>query len=95
MNFAGPFDLGIYGAVNNWFIKLRGFATSVTTFIQMTGLMAMPLIAQACIQYEGWRFGWVIIGTTVLLIGFLPNFLLVSILHRLSFLNPLKVEFYS
>ena len=74
MNFAGPFDLGIYGAVNNWFIKLRGFATSVTTFIQMTGLMAMPLIAQACIQYDGWRFGWVIIGTTVFLIGFLPNF---------------------
>ena len=77
MNFAGPFDLGIYGAVNNWFIKLRGFATSVTTFIQMTGLMAMPLIAQACIQYDGWRFGWVIIGTTVLFIGFLPNFLLM------------------
>ena len=21
MNFAGPFDLGIYGAVNNWFVR--------------------------------------------------------------------------
>ena len=23
MNFAGPFDLGIYGAVNNWFVAHR------------------------------------------------------------------------
>ena len=37
MNFAGPFDLGIYGALNNWFIHYRGIATSVITFTQMAG----------------------------------------------------------
>ena len=76
MNFAGPFDLGIYGSINNWFFRSRGLATAITTFIQMLGLVAMPLIAQASIQYNGWRFAWVIIGITVLVVGFLPNYLL-------------------
>ncbi|MGA0225094.1 MAG: MFS transporter [bacterium] len=76
MNFAGPFDLGIYGSINNWFFRSRGLATAITTFIQMLGLVAMPLIAQASIQYNGWRFAWVVIGITVLVVGFLPNYLL-------------------
>ncbi|MGI9524594.1 MAG: MFS transporter, partial [Hyphomicrobiaceae bacterium] len=77
MNFAGPFDLGIYGAVNNWFMRLRGIATSISTAALMVGLVAMPLIAQAAILYDGWRFGWIAIGATVLIIGFVPNWLLM------------------
>src|SRR5208283_5416176 len=46
MNFAGPFDLGIYSGLNNWFVARRLFATSVATVAQMAGLVAMPLIAQ-------------------------------------------------
>ena len=57
MAFAGPFDLGIYGAVNSWFRRDRGRATSITTFTQMAGLMAMPLIAQLTIVGSGWRAG--------------------------------------
>ena len=57
MVFAGPFDLGIYGAVNSWFRQDRGRATSITTFTQMAGLMAMPLIAQLTIVGSGWRAG--------------------------------------
>ena len=53
MNFAGPFDLGIYGSVNNWFLNHRGIATSIVTFTQMLGLMTMPLIAQMCIVNDG------------------------------------------
>src|SRR4029077_3655971 len=45
-NFAGPFDLGIYGAVNAWFVSRRYFATGVATVAQMAGLVALPLIAQ-------------------------------------------------
>ncbi len=77
MNFAGPFDLGIYGAVNNWFVRLRGVATSVATAALMAGLVAMPLIAQAAILYDGWRAGWIAVGATVLIVGFLPNWLLM------------------
>jgi MFS family permease len=29
MNFAGPFDLGIFGAVNHWFVAHRPLATSI------------------------------------------------------------------
>ena len=77
MSFASPFELGIYGAVNNWFLRKRGIATSIATFMQMMGLMAMPLIAQLTINAHGWRSGWVAIGITVLIVGFIPVWLLV------------------
>jgi MFS family permease len=77
MSFASPFELGIYGAVNNWFVQKRGIATSFATFMQMMGLMAMPLIAQLTINTHGWRSGWIAIGITVLIVGFIPVWLLV------------------
>jgi OFA family oxalate/formate antiporter-like MFS transporter len=72
MNWAGPFDLAIYGAVNNWFVARRAFATSIVTVAQAAGLVAMPLIAQLAMQRSGWRFGWLAIGLLTLLVGFLP-----------------------
>jgi len=77
MNWAGPFDLGIYGGVNNWFVSRRAFATSVATVAQMAGLVAMPLIAQLAMRQHGWRGGWLAIGSVTLLIGFLPVWLLM------------------
>ena len=75
MNWAGPFDLGIYGGISNWFVLRRAFATSVATLAQMAGLIAMPLIAQLAMRQHGWRGGWLAIGTLTLLIGFLPVWL--------------------
>jgi sugar phosphate permease len=75
MNWAGPFDLGIYGGVNNWFVARRAFATSVVTLAQTAGLVAMPLIAQLAMRQHGWRGGWLAIGLVTLLIGFLPVWL--------------------
>jgi MFS transporter, OFA family, oxalate/formate antiporter len=75
MNWAGPFDLGIYGGVSNWFVARRAFATSVATVAQMVGLVAMPLIAQFAMRQHGWRGGWVAIGLVTLLVGFLPVWL--------------------
>ncbi len=78
MNFAGPFDLGIYGAVNNWFIARRATANALATTAQMVGLATLPLIGQAAIvQYGSWRAGWIAIGLAVLAIGFLPSVLLI------------------
>ena len=45
LNFAGPFDLGIYGAVNSWFITRRSFASGIASVGQMTGLVVLPMIA--------------------------------------------------
>ena len=77
LNFAGPFDLGIYGAVNNWFVARRSFANSIATVGQMTGLVTLPMIASVAMTGGGWRAGWMAIGMTVLIVGFVPVFLLM------------------
>jgi len=78
MNFAGPFDLGIYGAVNNWFVARRATANAIATTAQMAGLVALPLIAQAAIVLCGsWRAGWIAVGLAILAVGFLPSALLI------------------
>lgn len=74
-NFAGPFDLGIYSAVNNWFVVRRTFATGIATVAQMSGLVCLPLIAEAAMAHSGWRAAWFAIGITVLLVGFIPTWL--------------------
>jgi sugar phosphate permease len=77
LNWAGPFELGIYGALNNWFVARRALATSIVTVAQMAGLVAMPLIAELAMGAGGWRGGWLAIGIAVLAIGFLPVALLL------------------
>jgi OFA family oxalate/formate antiporter-like MFS transporter len=77
MNWAAPFELGLYGALNNWFVRRRTFASSVATLAQMAGLVAMPLIAQLAMAREGWRAGWLAIGGVTLLVGFVPIWLLM------------------
>ena len=76
MNFAAPYDLGIYGSNVTWFVRQRALVTSITTLAQMLGLVAMPLIAQAVIEASGWRSAWTAIGATVLVVGLLPIWLL-------------------
>ena len=75
MNWAGPFDLGIYGGLNNWFLARRTVAASIATLAQMLGLVAMPLIAQWAISQDGWRAGWIALGAVVLIVGFFPVWL--------------------
>jgi sugar phosphate permease len=77
MNFAATFDLGIYGALNNWFVARRAFVTSIANLAQMAGLVALPFIAHLAMERQGWRAGWVAVGATVLLVGFLPTWLLM------------------
>src|SRR5580698_5996476 len=77
LNFAGPFDLGIYGAVNSWFIARRSFASSVASVGQMAGLVLLPMIGSFAMSRGGWPAGWLAIGATVLVVGFVPAFLLM------------------
>ncbi|WP_422001435.1 MFS transporter [Reyranella sp.] len=75
MVWAGPFELGLYGAINNWFVARRARATSIATLAQMSGLVALPIIAQLAMHDGDWRRGWIAIGITVLAVGFLPVWL--------------------
>ena len=77
MNFAGPFDLGIYGAVNSWFVARRSVANAIASVGQMTGLVVLPMIASLAMLNGGWRAGWLAVGGTVLVVGFVPAFLLM------------------
>ena len=79
MTWAGPYDLGLYGALNNWFVARRARANSIATLAQMLGLVGLPLIAQLAMQGDGasWRDGWLAIGMVVLGVGFLPVWLLL------------------
>jgi MFS family permease len=77
MNFAGPFDLGIYGAVNSWFVSRRSLANAIASMGQMTGLVVLPMIGSLAMLTGGWRAGWLAIGITVLAVGFVPAFLLM------------------
>ncbi len=77
MNYAGPYDLGIYGAVSNWFVAKRAFAISIAGLAQMAGLVAMPLIAFLAMQASDWRGAWLAVGLTVLVVGFVPAWALM------------------
>jgi cyanate permease len=76
MCFAGPSELGISGSIFNWLVRRRTFATSIATVVQMAGLVAMPLIAHFVMQAADWRAAWLVIGATVLVVGFVPTWLL-------------------
>jgi MFS transporter, OFA family, oxalate/formate antiporter len=75
MSWAGPYDLGIHGAVSNWFVAQRTWAASVAQLAQTTGLIVMPFVGFTLIERHGWRMGWLVIGMAVLAIGFLPVWL--------------------
>jgi MFS transporter, OFA family, oxalate/formate antiporter len=75
LNWASPFELGIYSTLNNWFVARRPLANSIATVAQMGGLVAMPLVAQLAMRGHSWRAGWIAIGVTVLAVGFVPVWL--------------------
>jgi MFS family permease len=77
MNWASPFELGLYGALNSWFIVRRARAASIATVAQLAGLVVFPLTAHFAMQGADWRAGWIAIGACVLGIGLLPVWLLL------------------
>jgi len=74
-SWAAPFELGLYGALNNWFVRGRATASAVATLAQQIGLVAMPLLAQFAMLQQGWRAGWLVLGVATLLVGFVPAWL--------------------
>lgn len=78
MIWAGPFELGLYGALNNWFVARRPLATSIATLAQMSGLVVIPVVAEVAMQGSDWRRGWIFVGATVLAVGFLPAWLFLA-----------------
>jgi len=59
--------------LNRWFIRRRALATSIANLAQTGGLVALPLIAHFAIERHCWRAGWLAVGASVLLVGFVPT----------------------
>lgn len=77
MLFASPFDLAISGAVANWFVRRRAQAMSGVSLAQGLSLAVMPFLAQLVIDASGWRIGWVGVAVAALIVGAVPNLLLM------------------
>ena len=77
MVFAAPFDIGIAAPVSNWFLRGRARAMSYVSLSIGISLAVMPVMAQTAIDARGWRAGWVAVALAVLIVGVLPNALLM------------------
>ena len=78
MTWAGPYDLGLYSALNAWFVTRRVIANAIASMAQISGLVVLPIVAQLAMTGGSWRDGWVAVGATVLIVGFLPVWLLLA-----------------
>ncbi|MFT5391211.1 MAG: OFA family oxalate/formate antiporter-like MFS transporter [Gammaproteobacteria bacterium] len=77
LTFASPFDIGISSAIARWFVRRRAQAMSYVTVGSTLGLAAMPMLAFVVIDASGWRMGWIALGVTVLVVGAIPNAVLM------------------
>lgn len=77
MAFAGPFEIAVTSAVANWFVRFRARAMSYTAVAHSFGLTILPIVAYAAIDLWDWRAGWLGIAALVLVVGVLPNALLM------------------
>lgn len=77
LTFASPFDIGISAAIANWFLRRRAQAMSYVTLGSTIGLAIMPMLAYLVIAAYGWRAGWLAIAGCVLVVGAIPNAVLM------------------
>ena len=63
--------------LNSWFIARRSFASGIASVGQTAGLVVLPMIGSLAMLSGGWPAGWLAIGATVLIVGFVPAFLLM------------------
>jgi sugar phosphate permease len=77
MMFSAPFDVGTTGAVAKWFVRKRARAMALLSMSTGIGLAALPPLAQLAISAHGWRAGWLALAAVVLVVGVLPQWLLL------------------
>ena len=92
MAFAGPFEIAFTSAIANWFIHLRGRAMSLATFAHSIGLTVFPIVVFAVIEFWDWRTAWIVVGSIVLFVGFVPNTFLMIQRPEAVNLQPYQVD---
>jgi len=83
------FNLGMWGplgtAMNNWFVKKRGLATSTCRVIIAAGSSFIPILMLTLITQFGWRMAALVSGLVTLIIGIPLTWF---------FVRPRRPEFY-
>jgi MFS family permease len=77
MIFASPFDIGTSAAVANWFRRKRSRAMSYLALGSGASLAVMPMMAGFVIAASDWRMAWIAVGLAALIVGAVPNGLLM------------------
>ncbi len=77
MIFSAPFDVGVTSAVAKWFVWHRALPMSMIAMSHGVFLAVIPFIVQLIIVDQGWRAGWVALAIMVVVIGVVPQALLL------------------
>ena len=77
MIFSTPFDLGTSAVAAKWFVRRRALAMSLLTTSIGIGLAILPLAAAVAIAAGGWRIGWLALAAIVVVLGVVPQWLLL------------------
>lgn len=62
-------DVSLLSTSARWFVKKRGMVSGILKSGAGVGMAVMPLVAQWLISSYGWRTAYIVIGSTVLVIG--------------------------
>ena len=92
MAFAGPFEIAFTSAIANWFIHFRGRAMSLATLAHSIGLIVFPLVVFGVIELWDWQTAWIVVGSIVLLVGVMPNTLLMIQRPETVSLRPYQID---
>ncbi len=77
MMFSAPFEIGTTSAVTKWFVHGRARAMSLLVMATGTGLTVLPLVVAAAVAVVGWRAGWVTLAVIAIVLGVIPQWLLL------------------
>ena len=77
MLFSTPFDLGTSSAIAKWFVRGRARAMASMSVASGIGLALMPMLAALIIEVYGWRVSWLALAVVVVLVGAIPQWLLL------------------
>ena len=75
--FSAPFEIGTTSAVTKWFVRRRARAMSLLVMSTGMGLTVLPLVVAAAIAVAGWRAGWLTLAVIAIVLGVIPQWLLL------------------
>lgn len=75
--FSAPFDIGTTAVVAKWFVRRRARAMAMLSVAIGLGLAVLPPLAQLAISSQGWRAGWLTLAAVALVVGVMPQWLLL------------------